>query len=98
MIHRIVTMTFREDEIDSFLEVFDESKIRIRNFPGCLGLTLLQTTDKPYQMSTFSIWENEEALDAYRHSEFFRSTWAKTKVLFAEKPIAFSTNAIRTLN
>jgi quinol monooxygenase YgiN len=96
MIHRIVTMTFREDEIDSFLEVFDESKIRIRNFPGCLGLTLLQTTDKPYQMSTFSIWENEAALNVYRHSELFRSTWAKTKILFAEKPIAFSTNAIRT--
>jgi len=98
MIHRIVTMTFREDEIDSFLEVFDASKIHIRNFPGCLGLTLLQTTDKPFQMSTFSIWENEEALDAYRHSELFRSTWAKTKILFAEKTVAFSNNAIRTID
>ncbi|NBX88349.1 MAG: antibiotic biosynthesis monooxygenase, partial [Bacteroidetes bacterium] len=49
MIHRIVTMTFREDEIDSFLEVFDASQIYIKNFPGCLGLTLLQTTDKPFQ-------------------------------------------------
>ncbi len=98
MIHRIVTMTFREDEIDSFLEVFDASKIHIRNFPGCLGLTLLQTTDKPFQMSTFSIWENEAALDAYRHSELFRSTWAKTKILFAEKPVAFSNYAVRTLD
>ena len=98
MIHRIVTMTFREDEIDSFLEVFDASKIHLRNFLGCLGLTLLQTTDKPFQMSTFSIWENEAALDAYRHSELFRSTWAKTKILFAEKPVAFSNYAIRTLD
>lgn len=98
MIHRIVTMTFREDEIDSFLEVFDASKNHIRNFPGCLGLTLLQTTNKPFQMSTFSIWENEEALDAYRHSELFKGTWAKTKILFAEKPVAFSNYAIRYID
>lgn len=98
MIHRIVTMTFREDEIDTFLEVFDASKIHIRNFPGCLGLTLLQTTNKPYQMSTFSIWENEETLEAYRHSDLFKSTWAKTKILFAEKSVAFSNNVIRTLD
>ena len=98
MIYRIVTMTFRKNEIDAFLEVFDASKNHIRYFPGCLSLTLLQTTDKPYQMSTFSIWENEAALDAYRHSELFRSTWAKTKILFAEKPVAFSNDAIRTLD
>lgn len=98
MIHRIVTMTFREDEIDSFLEVFDASKNHIRNFPGCLGLTLLQTTNKPFQMSTFSIWENEEALDAYRHSDLFKGTWAKTKILFAEKPVAFSNYAIRYID
>ncbi len=98
MIHRIVTMTFREDKIDTFLEVFDASKIHIRNFPGCSGLTLLQTSNKPYQMSTFSIWENEEALEAYRHSDLFKSTWAKTKILFAEKPVAFSNKAIRTLD
>jgi heme-degrading monooxygenase HmoA len=98
MIHRIVTMTFREDEIDSFLEVFDDVKIHIRNFPGCLGLTLLLTTDKPFQMSTFSLWENEEALDAYRHSDLFKVTWAKTKILFAEKPVAFSNNAIRHID
>ena len=62
MIHRIVTMTFRKDEIDAFIEVFDSSKVHIRNFPGCLGLKLLQTTNKPYQISTLSLWENEEAL------------------------------------
>jgi heme-degrading monooxygenase HmoA len=98
MIHRIVTMTFRENEIDAFIEVFDSSKVHIRNFPGCLGLKLLQTTNKPYQISTLSLWEDEEALDAYRNSELFQATWAKTKVLFAEKAVAFSNHAIRTLD
>lgn len=98
MIHRIVIMTFKEDEINSFLEVFDASKIHIRNFPGCMGLTLLQTTNKPHQMSTYSIWESEKALDTYRESDLFKTTWAKTKVLFAEKPIAFSNKAIRTID
>lgn len=98
MIHRIVTMTFKEDEINSFLDVFDASSEKIRNFPGCLGLTLLQNTNKPFQLSTLSIWENEDALESYRNSDLFKSTWAKTKILFAEKPIAFSNIAIRTQN
>lgn len=98
MIQRIVTMTFQENAIESFLAVFDDSKEQIRNFPGCKGLKLMQTTNKPCQLSTFSLWESEEALDAYRNSPLFQSTWAKTKVLFADKPVAFSTEAIRTLD
>ena len=98
MINRIVIMTFQADKVDEFLEVFDNSKTHIRSFPGCLGLKLLQTTEKPHQLSTYSLWENEDALNAYRHSELFDKTWANTKVLFSEKPIAFSTEVIRDLN
>jgi heme-degrading monooxygenase HmoA len=43
---------------------------------------------------TFSIWENEEALENYRQSELFRSTWSKTKVLFSDKPNAWTVDLI----
>jgi heme-degrading monooxygenase HmoA len=39
---------------------------------------------------TLSIWDDETALEAYRQSELFQTTWAKTKVLFAEKAEAWS--------
>lgn len=98
MINRIVIMTFRPDCVADFIQIFDESKDKIRAFRGCCGLKLLQTSDKPNQLSTYSLWESEDALNAYRHSPLFVTTWAKTKALFSDKPIAFSTSVIRDLN
>jgi heme-degrading monooxygenase HmoA len=51
---------------------------------------LLRFTDDPRVLFTLSIWENPEALEAYRRSELFQNTWAKTKALFAEKAEAWS--------
>ncbi len=83
-------MTFQEDRVDDFLKVFDESKEKIRNFPGCSHLELLKDYHNPAIYSTYSYWEDDNALDNYRHSELFKGVWASTKVLFAEKPVAFS--------
>lgn len=90
MLVRIVRLTFREEEIPTFLQIFEDSKELIRGFEGCNELNLLQQKDKPNVFSTLSIWENEEVLENYRHSELFKSTWAKTKVLFDAKPEAWS--------
>lgn len=98
MIHRIVIMTFQTEKIDEFLQVFDKSKLAIRNFPGCHGLKLLQTEGKPNQLTTYSLWESEDCLNNYRHSDLFIDTWAKTKILFCDKPVAFSTAVVRDLN
>ena len=43
---------------------------------------------------THSHWESASDLNNYRDSEFFKTTWAKTKVLFAEKPLAFSVESL----
>jgi quinol monooxygenase YgiN len=90
MINRIVIMTFQSDKVDEFLSVFDVYKIAIRNFPGCQGLKLLQTAGKPNQLSTYSLWDDEDCLNNYRHSALFEE--------FSEKPVAFSTEVIRDLN
>lgn len=90
MLIRIVRMTFREDEVDNFIQVFNDSKLKIRNFKGCQHLELLKDYHKPNIFSTYSMWENDQALDAYRHSELFGAVWKQTKALFKEKPVAFS--------
>jgi heme-degrading monooxygenase HmoA len=43
---------------------------------------------------TISQWESEEALNNYRHSEFFKQTWVKTKALFQERAEAYSLSSI----
>ena len=90
MIIRIVIMTFQEDKVDDFLKLFETIKKNIRSFDGCQHMELLQENGKKNVFSTYSIWDSELHLDAYRTSEFFEDTWRKTKALFAEKPKAIS--------
>ena len=90
MLIRIVRMTFRPDGVEEFLEIFHQSQPLIRGFAGCLHLELLQDADNPLIYNTLSHWENAEALETYRRSDLFRQTWARTKLLFADKPQAFS--------
>ena len=95
MIKRIVKMTFREDATDTFLhDVFEHSKDRIRAFPGCRHMELLRNIGQPNVLFTLSYWDDEAALEAYRQSELFQTTWAKTKALFAEKAEAWSVEVI----
>lgn len=88
-------MTFREDAVETFLsDVFEKSKDRIRAFPGCRHMELLRQIGQPNVLFTLSHWDDEAALEAYRQSEFFQNTWAKTKTLFAEKAEAWSVEVI----
>lgn len=93
---RIVRMKFRPEDIENFRKVFDENKDHIRTFPGCNYLELHQDIDQPDILSTYSLWDSPEALENYRHSDLFRTVWAKTKVLFADKPEAFSHRVLET--
>lgn len=90
MLIRIVRMTFRADQLAEFLAIFARSHEKIRAVPGCHHLDLLRDLDNPNVRITYSLWDSPEALEAYRQSELFRTTWAATKVLFAEKAMAFS--------
>jgi quinol monooxygenase YgiN len=92
MLIRIVEMHFREDAVNQFMEVFNESCMHIRSFPGCMNLELLKDLNDSAHIFTYSFWENEEALSAYRNSELFIKTWSKTKILFDKKPNAWSLN------
>ena len=91
-------MTFLPEKVEEFKAVFDASKEKIRAFEGCNHLELLAVDEHPHIMMTYSWWENPEALENYRHSELFTTTWAKTKMLFGDKPEAWSLNQLHKLD
>ncbi|MEY4108288.1 MAG: hypothetical protein RL181_2630 [Bacteroidota bacterium] len=94
MIRRIVKMTFQKEETATFEAIFEGTKKAIRNSPGCMGLELWKAKGEDTVYFTLSEWENEPALETYRNSLLFRETWAKTKVLFADKPQAWSLDCV----
>lgn len=84
-------MTFEPTACPQFLEIFEASKDKIRSFPGCRHLELWRcTAPNQHVFMTHSHWDSEQALETYRHSELFRTTWAKTKSLFSDRPEAWS--------
>lgn len=91
-------MTFLPEKVEAFKAVFEASKEKIRAFDGCNHLELLAVDNHPEVMMTYSWWDNADALENYRHSELFTTTWAKTKVLFNGKPEAWSLNQLHKLD
>ncbi len=96
MIHRIVKMTFKPNEVDNFIDLFENTKDKILNREGCCSLKLIKDINSSI-LFTYSIWETDQHLNDYRNSELFEDTWSKTKILFSEKPEAWSTNQLYSL-
>lgn len=94
MLIRYVRMTFQEDKTEAFQEIFESSKTKIRSMTGCQHLELMRDINQPNVFMTHSHWESETDLNNYRDSELFKVTWAKTKALFDEKPLAFSVESL----
>lgn len=97
MLIRIVRMTFQPEKVADFLDIFEQSKEKIRARQGCHRLELLRDLNHSNVYLTYSYWDDEAALNAYRDSELFKTTWAKTKVLFADKPTAYSVERLQEL-
>lgn len=90
MIIRIVKMSFKEDEIDNFLQIFELQKTFIASFEGCSYLSLLKDKNAKNVYFTYSYWEDEAALERYRNSDFFRNIWNEVKLKFNKQPEAWS--------
>jgi len=97
MFIRIVKMSFADEQVDAFLKNFHENKEKIRAVNGCHLLELLRDKDNPNIFFTYSYWNEQVDLENYRQSDLFKSVWAKTKVLFNEKPQAWSVEKVVSL-
>ena len=95
---RIVRLSFREDKVGDFLANFETIKQQIRNSPGNRLLELYRDVDHPSVFFTYSYWDGPESLEAYRKSALFNEVWTYTKSLFAEKPMAWSTERLVRLD
>jgi heme-degrading monooxygenase HmoA len=84
-------MTLKEENIETFRHLFEEKKERIASFPGCSKLELLQDKNIFF---TYSIWDDEVALENYRASGLFQSTWSLVKPLFAARTEAWSVKKV----
>ncbi|WP_136480799.1 putative quinol monooxygenase [Cognatitamlana onchidii] len=97
MFVRIVKMGFHEEYIETFLNHFKDNKLAIRGFKGCQFLELYRDKTNPTIFFTYSYWESEDDLEAYRHSKLFKGVWGQTKPLFNRPPEAWSVDKITSL-
>ena len=94
MLIRIVKMTFDPKKTNDFIKAFEARKDLIGNFEGCTGVELLRDMQQGNVFFTYSKWQSEAALEKYRQSELFISTWDEVKKWFSGKPEAWSLEAI----
>lgn len=94
MIKRIVKMSFKPENIEDFKHIFKTNWQKIKGFEGCSHVELLQDEHNPTIFFTYSLWQSENHLNAYRHSELFEKVWGATKMLFNDKPQAWSVREV----
>ena len=97
MIIRIVKLTMRKEEVDTFKAYFSSVCETIRNQEGCTLLQAWQDINQPEIFFTYSYWETEADLENYRQSALFDEVWTFTKQLFNDKPEAWSVDKIVSL-
>lgn len=98
MISRLVTLSFKPENVATFLNVFDTYKNDIKSMPGCLHLELLRDVEDMNTFSTYSVWISEKNLNDYRKSELFGKVWPQTKKLFNSKPSTKTFHLISSSN
>jgi quinol monooxygenase YgiN len=94
MLIRIVKLTFQPGKTEEFKRLFNDERKTIAAFDGCHKVELWEDTGSENIFFTCSEWRDAAALENYRQSEFFKSTWARAKSFFAEKAEAWSVRSV----
>jgi heme-degrading monooxygenase HmoA len=94
MIKRIVKLSIESNKKTKFIDLFQENQHLISSFDGCISVELVKDINSNNIFFTYSLWENENALNNYRNSTLFKGIWSKTKTFFCDKPEAWSLQSI----
>ena len=94
MIRRIVKMEFESARAEEFSTYVKTIVNKIAAMPGCHKVYVLRDANNTNIFFTYSYWDDQEALDNYRHSELFKEVWGKTKQMFSKRAEAWSTQII----
>lgn len=90
MIRRLVKMTVPPERAGEFERLYAEVRERVLSAPGCRKLELYRDLRDSGIFFTWSLWDDEQAVETYRKSEIYRSVWPRLKALFASKAEAWS--------
>ncbi len=94
MIIRIVKLTMRNEEVETFKTYFATVCDTIRHQPGCNLLQAWQDINQPAVFFTYSLWDSEDDLNNYRDSAFFAQFWKTVKQWFGAKAEVWSFDKI----
>lgn len=94
MITRIVKLSFEPNQIEAFLDIFAQHALNMQEVAGCVSLQLLRDEAEPHLFFTISVWRDTHYLEQYRQSELFKNTWFKVKLMFRDRPQAWTTQMI----
>jgi len=97
MIIRIVKMEFKPECVHEFRALFSRIKDSIAGFEGCMHLELLNEAGSKDVIFTYSIWRDEQALNKYRFSDLFRSTWTEIRMYFSAPADAWSLESLERI-
>jgi heme-degrading monooxygenase HmoA len=87
-------MHFQPERCGEFETLFKQRQAAIQSFEGCRQVVLWNDIHQPEVYYTYSQWESEEHLNAYRFSPFFKETWELTRAMFSQKAEARSMRQI----
>ena len=90
MITRIVRMQLHQGKARDFMTVFKNVNNQIKQSKGCISVELYNDSADFDTVITLSRWESADALEAYRASALFISTWKTVKPFFRAPALAFS--------
>ncbi len=94
MLIRLVKLEMQPQHAADFERFFAAEARGIRAWPGCLDVEAYRDPNHPGRYFTRSCWQGQQALDAYRASDFFRGNWKTVKAWFAEPAQAWSTEPL----
>ena len=92
MIVRIVKLMISKKKTIDFCLFFNTKKSQIEEINSFIKVELFQNNEELNLYFTYSDWEDEELLDNYRNSVFFKNLWSNTKLYFCGKAEAWSVN------
>src|SRR4051812_5724972 len=90
MIIRIVKLTMRSEEVETFANYFQTVCETIRHQPGCNMLQAWHDISDRRIFFTYSLWDTEADLNVYRDSAFFLQFWKTVKQWFDAKAEVWS--------
>ena len=97
MVIRLVELSIQKDKLSIAKNILADVAPKVRNSPGCRHLRILMDLHNPSRITTYSHWNSEADLNAYRTSDVFKNFWTEIKPLFAVPAKAWSSESLHHL-